>query len=201
MQLEKDCLPEPGQDAWPIGKRAAFFTFFLSCTFLLLDFIDRQVLAALFPYLKQDMGLSDTQLGLLVSVVNVSIAVLTLPTGYLIDRIRLESCHGSLCLCRRFRTSVRSPFLCRCWRGGICSGSPESDCGQLSPEIPLHGAVHLRDLREYRLSSRFAHRCVHSGALGMASCLWRCGHTGYARGFSLYQDKGFHGSARLQSGE
>ena len=86
MQLEKDCLPEPGQDAWPIGKRAAFFTFFLSCTFLLLDFIDRQVLAALFPYLKQDMGLSDTQLGLLVSVVNVSIAVLTLPTGYLIDR-------------------------------------------------------------------------------------------------------------------
>ncbi len=86
MLHEADCLPEPGREEWPVGKKAAFFTLALSCAFAMLDFMDRQVLAALFPYLKQDLGFSDSQLGLLVSIVNISIAVFTVPTGFFIDR-------------------------------------------------------------------------------------------------------------------
>lgn len=77
---------DANKEIWPIGKKAAFFTLALSCAFCILDFCDRQVLASLFPYLKKDMGFSDSQLGLLVSIVNMSIAVFTVPAGYLIDR-------------------------------------------------------------------------------------------------------------------
>jgi MFS family permease len=48
--------------------------------------VDRQVLAALLPYIKEEYNLSDTQLGMLVSIVNISIATLVVPTGYLVDR-------------------------------------------------------------------------------------------------------------------
>lgn len=71
---------------WPIGKKRAYFTLFVVFLLGMFDFIDRQVLAALFPYLKAEYALSDTQLGLLVSIVNISIAVLVLPCGYIIDR-------------------------------------------------------------------------------------------------------------------
>ena len=56
--------------------------------FLLMafDFIDRQVLAAVLPKIKEDWGISDTQGGALVSVVNVAIALLALPTAIVTDR-------------------------------------------------------------------------------------------------------------------
>lgn len=86
MHSEPDCLPEVSPDVWPVGKKAAFFTLGLAVLFAILDFADRQVLAALFPYLKAEYALSDTQLGMLVSIVNISIAVLVMPTGYMVDR-------------------------------------------------------------------------------------------------------------------
>lgn len=86
--MNTNMSPPNGEDKliWPVGKKAAFFTLALSCLFCILDFMDRQVLASLFPYLKKDMGFTDAQLGLLVSIVNISIAIFTVPTGYLIDR-------------------------------------------------------------------------------------------------------------------
>lgn len=85
MSSELECTPL-FLDEWPVEKKAAFFTLFLSVLFIVLDYMDRQVLAALFPYLKAEYQLSDTQLGMLVSVVNISISVLVIPSGYLIDR-------------------------------------------------------------------------------------------------------------------
>lgn len=86
MSTEPECLPEPAADVWPVGKKAALFTLFLSVLFAVLDFMDRQVLAGLFPYLKAEYRLTDTQLGMLAAIVNVSIALLTIPSGYLVDR-------------------------------------------------------------------------------------------------------------------
>ena len=51
-----------------------------------LDFVDRQVVVATFPYLKTEWGLSDTQLGALVSVVSLSVAVGAFPIALLADR-------------------------------------------------------------------------------------------------------------------
>ena len=53
---------------------------------MMFDFIDRQVVSAVLPLIKADWGLSDTQLGTLISIVNVSIALLALPTAIIVDR-------------------------------------------------------------------------------------------------------------------
>jgi predicted MFS family arabinose efflux permease len=62
------------------------------CVFALLfllymfDYIDRMVVVSLFPYLKADFNLSDTQCGLLVSTVYWSIVILSMPISVVIDR-------------------------------------------------------------------------------------------------------------------
>lgn len=73
-------------DIWPVGKKSAYFSLFVAFLLGIMDFIDRQVIAALFPYLKAEYTLSDTQLGVLVAIVNVAIAILVIPSAYLIDR-------------------------------------------------------------------------------------------------------------------
>ncbi len=50
------------------------------------DYVDRQVIVSLFPHMKQDWGLSDKQLGGLVSVVSLTIALGALPVALLADR-------------------------------------------------------------------------------------------------------------------
>jgi MFS transporter, Spinster family, sphingosine-1-phosphate transporter len=77
-----------GQDQqnYLVSKRYAWFIFFLVWILGLFDFIDRQVISALFPYLKAEWGLSDAQLGALVGIVNVSMSVIVFPTSLLIDR-------------------------------------------------------------------------------------------------------------------
>lgn len=77
------CLPD---DVWPVGKKAALYSAFVVFGLGLFDFVDRQVLASVIPHIKQEWELSDTQLGMLVSVVNISIAVLVVPSAYLVDR-------------------------------------------------------------------------------------------------------------------
>lgn len=68
------------------SPRQAHSVLLLLWLLMVFDFIDRQVLAALLPAIKADWGLSDTQLGMLVSAVNVAIAMLALPTAVLVDR-------------------------------------------------------------------------------------------------------------------
>ncbi|WP_409331252.1 MFS transporter [Trujillonella humicola] len=72
----------------PSGAPSAFpwVAFALAFALLLSDFMCRQVLAAVFPYLKADWALTDTQLGALGSVVALTVAVLTVPLSLLGDR-------------------------------------------------------------------------------------------------------------------
>ncbi len=62
------------------------FIFILLFLLYMFDYIDRMVIVSLFPFLKQDWGLTDTQCGLLVSAVYWSILILTLPVSVLVDR-------------------------------------------------------------------------------------------------------------------
>ncbi|WHZ09886.1 MAG: hypothetical protein OJF60_000325 [Burkholderiaceae bacterium] len=70
-----------------LGGRARAWAM-LALLFLLMafDFIDRQVLSALLPLIKPEWGLSDAELGLLIAAVNIAIAVLGLPVGFVMDR-------------------------------------------------------------------------------------------------------------------
>ncbi|MGY1733876.1 MFS transporter [Geodermatophilus sp. SYSU D01045] len=58
----------------------------LSFALLLSDYMCRQVLVAVFPSLKVQWALSDTQLGTLSSVVALTVGVLTVPLSMLADR-------------------------------------------------------------------------------------------------------------------
>ena len=74
------------EDGYLVPKAQAHFAMVLLFLLMVFDFVDRQIISALLPSIKAEWSLSDTQLGLLVSVVNISIAVLALPTAAIVDR-------------------------------------------------------------------------------------------------------------------
>ena len=69
----------------PTAKNARF-AFTLLFLLYMFDYIDRMVIVSLFPFLKHDWQLSDTQCGLLVSAVYWSILLFSFPVSILIDR-------------------------------------------------------------------------------------------------------------------
>jgi predicted MFS family arabinose efflux permease len=70
----------------PTRSSFPWVVFALAFALLLSDFMCRQVLAAVFPLLKAEWALTDTQLGALSSVVALTVAVLTVPLSVLGDR-------------------------------------------------------------------------------------------------------------------
>ena len=79
-------LPTHGNEDYLIGKGRAWFAFAMTIGLMLVDYIDRQVIVSLFPYMKLEWALSDKQLGALVSVVSVTVALGALPVALLADR-------------------------------------------------------------------------------------------------------------------
>jgi MFS transporter, Spinster family, sphingosine-1-phosphate transporter len=78
--------PRKTVDDYLFGRAQAWFAFAMTVGLMLFDYIDRQVIVSLFPYLKANWGPSDTQLGALVSVVSVTVALGALPVALLADR-------------------------------------------------------------------------------------------------------------------
>lgn len=74
----------------PIGRpnvsAYAWVVFALTFGLLISDYMARQVLSAVFPLLKADWHLSDTQLGLLSGIVAITVGLLTFPVSLLADR-------------------------------------------------------------------------------------------------------------------
>ena len=66
--------PRP-HDGYLYGPRQAWFAFAMTIGLMLFDYIDRQVIVSLFPYMKADWGLSDKQLGALVSALSIVLAM------------------------------------------------------------------------------------------------------------------------------
>jgi MFS family permease len=76
----------PGDDGYLFGPGQAWFAFAMTLALMVVDYVDRQVIVSLFPYMKTDWGLSDKQLGALVSVVSVTVALGALPVALFADR-------------------------------------------------------------------------------------------------------------------
>jgi len=73
--------------ATPVVPRAyAWVVFALTFALLLSDYMSRQVLNAVFPVLKAEWSLSDTQLGSLSSIVALLVGLLTFPLSVVADR-------------------------------------------------------------------------------------------------------------------
>lgn len=77
----------PHQDDYLGGRGRAWFAFAMTFGLMLFDYIDRQIVVSLFPHLKSDWGLSDKQLGGLVSVISLVVALGSLPIALLADRV------------------------------------------------------------------------------------------------------------------
>jgi predicted MFS family arabinose efflux permease len=63
-----------------------WIVFALTFALLLSDYMSRQVLSAVFPFLKAEWALTDTQLGALTSVVALTVGILAVPLSLLADR-------------------------------------------------------------------------------------------------------------------
>jgi len=74
------------ENGYLVSKRHSYFVFGLLFLLYMFDYIDRLVIASLFPFLKADWGLTDAQCALLVSAVSVSIVVFTFPVSVLVDQ-------------------------------------------------------------------------------------------------------------------
>src|SRR5207247_1548532 len=54
-----------GGDGFLFGRGAAWFAYGMTMALLIFDYVDRQVIVSMFPYLKAEWNLSDKELGLL----------------------------------------------------------------------------------------------------------------------------------------
>lgn len=79
-------IGEPDAAAPDVSRAYAWCVFALTFGLLLADYMSRQVLNAVFPLLKAQWQLTDTQLGSLSSVVALMVGLLTFPLSLLADR-------------------------------------------------------------------------------------------------------------------
>lgn len=79
-------MSNSSEERKPITARYSKFVFVLLFLLYLFDYMDRLVVVSLFPFMKSDWGLTDTQCGLLVSAVYWSIIIFSFPVSVLVDR-------------------------------------------------------------------------------------------------------------------
>jgi MFS family permease len=68
------------------NKRYTNYLFSLLFLLYMFDYVDRMIISSLFPFLKAEWHLTDTQCGSLVSAVYASIVLFSFPISILIDR-------------------------------------------------------------------------------------------------------------------
>jgi predicted MFS family arabinose efflux permease len=86
MDLALDAERPVAADSYLFSRGSAWFAFAMTLALMVMDYVDRQVIVSLFPHMKAEWGLSDTQLGSLVSVVSVTVALGALPIALFADR-------------------------------------------------------------------------------------------------------------------
>jgi MFS family permease len=79
-------LPLSERDGYLATPGQAWFAFAMTVALMVFDYVDRQVIVSLFPHLKAEWGLSDTQLGALVSAVSLTVAIGGIPVALIADR-------------------------------------------------------------------------------------------------------------------
>ncbi len=78
--------PQPKLDPNAGSRRGVGWLFAGLFLLYMFDYIDREVVSSVIPFLKQDLGISDTQAGSLASAVYWSIVIFTFPVSILVDR-------------------------------------------------------------------------------------------------------------------
>jgi len=71
---------------YKLSKFSTYYIFTLLFLLYFFDYVDRMIVTSLFPHIRKEWGLTDTQSGLLVSVVYWSIVAFVFPVSILVDR-------------------------------------------------------------------------------------------------------------------
>ena len=125
-------------DGYLVSKGYSCYVFALLFLLYMFDYIDRLVVVSLFPFLKRDWGLTDTQCGLFVSAVSLG------HPGFFLSRVPayrplepkkmhrghgglMEPGHGRLRLRQEFSPVVPGPHSHRHRRGRLCPGRDGHD--------------------------------------------------------------------------
>ena len=87
MSLRAIDTPRPAAGDYLQGRGQAWFALAMTIGLMVFDYIDRQIIVSLFPHLKAAWGLSDKELGALVSVISLTVALGVIPVALFADRV------------------------------------------------------------------------------------------------------------------
>ncbi|RDK10803.1 MFS transporter [Cupriavidus lacunae] len=165
------------------GPRYAWLVFALTFGLLLSDYMSRQVLNAVFPLLKAEWQLGDTELGALGGVVALMVGVLALPLSLLADRwgrvrslILMAALWSLATLGCAVADSFGQMFLAR-----LCVGIGEAAYGSVGIAVVV--SVFPRHLRA-SLSAAFMAGGAFGSVLGMALGGVLSAHFGWRAAFA-----------------
>jgi len=82
-------MSTPAAIAGPVASRSApkrWAVFAILFALMVVDYLDRQVVVSMFPHLKAQWNLSDSELGGLVSIVSIAVAIGAVPLSLVADR-------------------------------------------------------------------------------------------------------------------
>lgn len=83
---------------YKLEARSAYYIFTLLFLLYFFDYADRTVVTSLAPFIQKEWGLTDTQSGLLMSVVYWSIVVFVFPVSIIVDRWSRKKTVGVMAL-------------------------------------------------------------------------------------------------------
>ena len=81
-----------------MSKGYTYYLFALLFLLYFFNYIDRVIVTSLFPFIQKEYGLTDTQCGMLVSVVYWSIVLCTIPASIFVDRWSRKKTIGIMAL-------------------------------------------------------------------------------------------------------
>jgi MFS family permease len=83
---------------YKLSKCSSYYIFTLLFLLYFFDYVDRMIVTSLFPFIQKEWGLTDTQSGMLVSVVYWSIVAFVFPVSILVDRWSRKKVIGIMAL-------------------------------------------------------------------------------------------------------
>jgi MFS family permease len=83
---------------YKLSRGSAYYIFTLLFLLYFFDYVDRMIVTSLLPFIRKEYGLTDTQSGMLVSVVYWSIVAFVLPVSILVDRWSRKKTIGIMAL-------------------------------------------------------------------------------------------------------
>ena len=175
-------------DHRPAPRRYAWSVFAVLFALMVVDYIDRQVVVSMFSHLKAQWDLSDSQLGALVSIVSITVALGAVPLSLLADRwsrvksVFLMALIWSLAtiacaFATSYGTSDRRACPGRRGRGSVRHRGRRAARESLSGADAQHGARRLPGGRHDRIGAGRRARRLHLAALGLAGGFRRGRHS------------------------